>query len=44
MGTVRASCRKDGTTGYTSQIRPTREGRLVHPELEAVDLRALAER
>jgi hypothetical protein len=32
MGTIRARRRKDGSTGYTAQIRVTRDGRLVHAE------------
>ena len=43
MGTITNRRRRDGSTGYTAQIRVTREGRVVHSESETFDRRALAE-
>jgi hypothetical protein len=43
MRTIISRRHSDGSTGYTAQIRLTREGRLVHSESEAFDRRALAE-
>jgi integrase len=43
VGTIRARRRKDGTTGYTGQIRLFRDGQLVHSESETFDRRALTE-
>ncbi len=42
MGTITARRRRDGTTGYTAQIRLKRNGRLVHTEAETFSTRALA--
>lgn len=42
MGTITARRRKDGTTGYTAQIRLKRGGRLVHTEAETFSSKALA--
>lgn len=43
MGTITARRRKDGSIGYTAQIRVHRDGKLVHSESETFDRRALAE-
>lgn len=43
MGTIRARRRKDGSTGYTAQIRLTRDGKLVLTEAETFGKKALAE-
>ena len=42
MGTITARRRKDGTTGYTAQIRLKRDGKIVHNESETFGRRALA--
>lgn len=40
--TITARRRKDGTTGYTAQIRIRRDGRIVHTESRTFDRRRLA--
>lgn len=42
MGTITKRPRKDGTIGYTAQIRIKRAGRLVHTESETFDREAAA--
>lgn len=42
MGTIIARKRRDGTTGYTAQIRLKRDGKIVHAENETFDRRQLA--
>jgi integrase len=42
MGTIVSRRRKDGSTGYTAQIRLKRDGKLVHSESETFDREALA--
>ncbi|HEY0504270.1 MAG TPA: site-specific integrase [Lysobacter sp.] len=42
MGTITARRRRDGTTGYTAQIRLKRDGKLVHTEAETFGTKALA--
>lgn len=42
MGTITSRRRRNGTTGYTAQIRIKREGRLIHTEAETFDTKALA--
>jgi integrase len=42
MGTITARRRKDGSTGYTAQIRIKRDGRIVHTESETFGKKALA--
>jgi len=42
MGTITARRRKDGSTGYTAQIRIKRDGQLVHSESETFSTKALA--
>lgn len=42
MGTITARRRRDGTTGYTAQIRLKRDGQLVHTEAETFSTKALA--
>lgn len=42
MGTITARRRKDGSTGYTAQIRLKRDGSLVHTEAETFSTKALA--
>ncbi len=42
MGTITARRRKDGSTGYTAQIRLKRDGEIVHNESETFDRRAPA--
>lgn len=42
MGTITARRRKDGTTGYTAQIRLKRDGIVVHTEAETFSSKALA--
>lgn len=42
MGTITKRRRRDGSTGYTAQIRLKRDGRLVHSESETFDREALA--
>jgi len=42
MGTITSRRRKDGSTGYTAQIRLKREGQLVHSESETFSTKALA--
>jgi integrase len=42
MGTITVRRRKDGSLGYTAQIRIKREGKLVHSESETFDRHALA--
>ncbi|WP_426281701.1 integrase [Lysobacter soli] len=42
MGTITARRRKNGTTGYTAQIRLKRDGKLVHTEAETFSTKALA--
>ena len=37
MGTITARKRKDGTTGYTAQIRVKRDGKVIHSESETFD-------
>lgn len=43
MGTITTRRRKDGSTGYTAQIRIKRGGELVHSESETFNRRALAQ-
>ena len=43
IGSAIAERSSDGSTGYTAQVRLTREGRLVHSESETFDRRAVAE-
>lgn len=42
MGTITARKRRDGTTGYTAQVRLKRDGAVVHHESQTFDRRALA--
>ncbi|KFN41446.1 integrase, partial [Arenimonas oryziterrae] len=42
MGTIVPRRRKDGSTGYTAQIRLKRDGRPIHSESETFNTRALA--
>jgi integrase len=42
MGTIVARRRRDGSTGYTAQIRLRRGGEIVHTEAETFSSRALA--
>ncbi|HVJ63135.1 MAG TPA: site-specific integrase [Tahibacter sp.] len=42
MGTITARRRKDGSTGYTAQIRIKRDGKIVHTESETFGKKALA--
>lgn len=42
MGTITARRRKDGSTGYTAQIRIKRDGQLVHSESETFSTKVLA--
>lgn len=42
MGTITSRKRKDGTTGYTAQIRIKRDGILVHTEAETFDRKPAA--
>lgn len=42
MGTIIARKRRDGTTGYTAQIRLKRDGKIVHAETETFGRRQLA--
>lgn len=42
MGTITSRRRRDGSTGYTAQIRLKREGQLVHSESETFSTKALA--
>lgn len=42
MGTIVSRRRKDGSIGYTAQIRLNREGKCVHSESETFDRRQLA--
>jgi len=42
MGTITSRSRKDGSTGYTAQIRLKRDGQLVHSESETFSTKALA--
>lgn len=42
MGTIISRRRKNGSLGYTAQIRIHREGKCVHSESEAFDCRQLA--
>lgn len=43
MGTITTRRRKDGSTGYTAQIRVKRDGELVHSESETFNRKALAQ-
>ena len=43
MGTITSRRRKDGSTGYTAQIRLKRDGRVVHNESETFDRKGLAQ-
>ncbi|MGH8039495.1 MAG: tyrosine-type recombinase/integrase, partial [Stenotrophomonas sp.] len=42
MGTITSRRRKDGSTGYTAQIRLKRDGQLVHSESETFSTKVLA--
>lgn len=42
MGAITARRRKDGTTGYTAQIRLKRDGIVVHTEAETFSSKVLA--
>lgn len=42
MGTIATRRRRDGSTGYTAQIRLKRDGKLVHSEAETFSTKALA--
>jgi len=42
MGTITARKRKDGTVGYTAQIRIKRDGQVVHSESQTFDRRPAA--
>ena len=42
MGTITTRRRKDGSAGYTAQIRLKRDGKLVHSEAETFSTKALA--
>jgi integrase len=42
MGTITTRRRKDGSTGYTAQIRLKRDGKVVHSEAETFNTKALA--
>lgn len=42
MPTITARKRKDGSTGYTAQIRVKRDGKVVHQETETFDRKPLA--
>lgn len=42
MGTITSRRRKDGTTGYTAQIRIKRDGALIHTEAETFDRKPAA--
>lgn len=37
MGTITSRRRKDGTSGYTAQIRLKRAGQVIHSETETFD-------
>ena len=42
MGTIVSRRRKDGSLGYTAQIRIHRQGKCIHSESETFDRRQLA--
>lgn len=42
MGTISSRRRKDGSIGYTAQIRLKRKGAVIHNEVETFDRKALA--
>ncbi|UZW61545.1 site-specific integrase [Lysobacter enzymogenes] len=42
MGTISTRRRKDGSQGYTAQIRLKRDGKVIHSESETFDTRPLA--
>jgi len=43
MNTIASRCRKDGTTGYTVQIRIMRDGTRVYQESQTFDWRQAAQ-